>query len=677
MRAGPLAGHRTAVSITVVLIALTCACATGNRPAPPSSGLGLSDFDRSVRPQDDLYQFTNGGWLRRTPIPPDLSGTDSLTQLRLVAQEQQRAILEQAEHHPEDVQRRKLGDLYASFMDTNRINQLGASPLQPDFAEIDALKTPADLVKFLGRTQRDNRNILIALSINRNPMDSRTYLASVRGPGQTLLAEYYSRSDARSVAVRAQFLEYVAKMYTLAGLADPPGAARDVLALESRLVATMSSRVQLEDVVATHTSYPISAANQLTPGLDWTSYLSEAGINANELIIADRKYLTGLARLLTTVPMDTWKQYLRWRMISDNARYLSDEFVSTQFEFGKVLGGQLVNSERWRRGVAVVNEAMAFALGERYVAIHTTEETKRRVTELAQELITTFHRSIQRLDWMSPPTKAAAQAKLAKLAIKIGYPDMWRDYSALVIKKDDLFGNMRRAGQFHAARQVARLSHPADRAEWVMTPQTVNAHYEPGTNDVTIPAAILQPPFYDPAADNATNYGAIGALIGHEISHAFDDQGRLYDGDGNLHDWWSKADAAAFNAKTTVLVARYRSFSLAPGKRVNGKLTLSENIADLSGVTMAYRAYRDSLGTTVAPVLDGFTGDQRFFLGYGQIWRATDRPETMLKRLAEVHSPEKFRINGVVPNVDAFYTAFDVLQGDKLYLPPDQRIHIW
>jgi putative endopeptidase len=682
MTVGLHLGNRLLICASVAAVALTSACATDGGPAALGSGLELPGYDRSVRPQDNLYQFANGSWQDKTAIPADLSEFGSFTQLALDAQQHQRTIIEQAQNNPDgaDPDQRKIGDLYASFMDTATTNRLGATPLQPDFAAISALNTPADLVTFLGQMQRYGGSNPIGLSVSQDAKDAKSYITGLSQSGLNLPdRDYYLATDPKSAAVRAQFLDYVGKMWTLAGLPDPAGAARNVLDLETRLAQAQWTEVQNRDTVATYNKYTLTAADQVTPGLDWAGYLAAAGVNVPQLVISQPSYFTALAGMLKSVPMSSWKQYLQWQTISDDAPYLSDAFGNTRFDFvGKVLGGRQVNSERWKRGVASVNAAMGFALAKLYVAKYFTADAKARADDLTQKLIQTYRDSIQKLAWMSPPTRAAAEAKLNKLAVKVGYPNTWRDYSTLVIKRDDLVGNMRRAAQFESARNMAKLGKPVDREEWSMTPQTVNAYYDPSMNEIVFPAAILQPPFFDPSADDATNYGAIGAVMGHEISHAFDDQGRLYDGDGNLRDWWTPADATAFKAKTTALVARYNSFSPEPGEQVNGALTLGENIADLSGLTVAYRAYHDMLGAKTAPVLDGFTGDQRFFLGFAQIWRSEERPEELhAELLTDPHSPPVFRTNGVVPDVDAFYAAFGVKPGDKLYLPPAQRIHIW
>jgi putative endopeptidase len=681
MTRGPHLGRRLATLAATAAVCLSGAGCAGAPPAP-RSGLQLPGYDRGVRPQDDLYQFANGTWQDRTVIPADLSEYGAFVQLALRAQQDQRGIAEQAraDTASSDPDQRKIGDLYASFMDTDRTNQLGATPLKPDLSAISALNSPGDLVSYLGRMQRYGGSNPIGLGVSQDPKDATSYVTEADQSGLSLPnRDYYLDTDAKSVAVRAQYVTYVAAMWRLAGLPDPDGAAANILGFETQLARAQWTEVQNRDTIATYNKFTVPGAAKATPGLDWAALLSAAGIDARQLVIDQPSYFAALGTMLTSVPGNTWKQYLQWQAISDDAPYLSEAFVNTRFDFvGRVLGGRQRNTERWRRGVTAVNTAMGNALGRLYADRYFTAAARQRATDLADTLIKAYRGSIQKLDWMSPPTKAAAEAKLDKLAVKIGYPSTWKDYSSLVIKRDDLVGNMRRASAVAQAREVAKLGRPVDREEWFMTPQTVNAYYNPSMNEIVFPAAILRPPFFDAGADDATNYGAIGAVMGHEISHAFDDQGRLYDGDGNLRDWWTPSDVTAFKAKTQALVARYNSFSPGPGERVNGALTLGENIADLSGLTVAYRAYRASLGTGTAPVLDGFTGAQRFFLGFAQIWRSRVRPEQLhAQLLTDPHSPSRFRVDGVVPDVDAFYGAWGVKPGDKMYLPPEQRIHIW
>jgi predicted metalloendopeptidase len=674
---------RRPLTLTAAFAVVTALAAGCGGPAAVGSGLLLPGYDRSARAQDDLYEFADGTWQKQATVPPDLAEYGAFTELSLQAQREQRQLIEQAESDqsaPAGSNERKIGDLYASFMDSNRTNQLGATPLKADFDAINAVANPADLVRYLAEIQRYGATTPISLDIGQDDKDATSYITQVSQDGLVLPSrEYYLATDPQSVTVRNQYLAYIGKMWQLAGLPDPQGAATNVLNLETQLAKAQWTEVQNRDALATYNKFTVQAADQATPPLDWATYLGAAGINAPNLVITQPSYFTALAGMFTSVPLNVWKQYLQWHAISDSAPYLSDNFVSTRFDFaGKVLSGRQENSERWKRGVGAVDSAMGEAVGQLYVAKYFSATAKQRALDLVNNLLAAYRGSIQKVDWMTPPTKAAAEAKLSKLAVKIGYPDKWKDYSTLVVNRDDLLGNIRRAALVADHRAVSKLGKPVDRTEWGMTPQTVNAYYNASMNEIVFPAAILQPPFFDPNADPAVNYGAIGAVMGHEISHAFDDQGSKYDGYGNLHDWWTPADKTAFDTKTAALVARYNSFSPLPGQQVNGALTLGENIADLSGLTVAYRAYHAALGTGQAPVLDGFTGDQRFFLGFAQIWRSKQRPESVhAQLLTDPHSPPRFRVNGVVPDVDAFYTAFGVKPGDKLYLPPAQRIHIW
>jgi putative endopeptidase len=683
-RIGRLARPRGAAVVMVAAVAVVAGCATARPPAPPPvvSGLDLASYDRAVRPTDDLYRFANGGWLRDTQIPPDMSEYGAFSMLGQRAENDQRTLVEQAEQDtraPADSIQRKIGDLYASFMDTARLDQLRTAPLAPYFAAVDALRTPDDLVRHLGDIQRFGASNPIGLGVNQDAKDATRYVVDVSQGGISLPdQDYYLSADPKMATIRNQYRAYVAKMFTLAGQPDPDGAAGRVLDLETRLAKAQWSNVRNRDPLATYNRFTVADASKAT-GIDWAAYLTAAGVSQPDLVIDQPSFFTTLGQLVRTVPMDTWRQYLRWQLISDHAPFLSSDFVDTRFEFvGKVLGGREQNRERWRRGIAAVNIAMGEALGQLYVQRYFTPKAKQRADELVRNILRAYQSSIDTLDWMSPPTKAAAKYKLAKLAVKIGYPAQWKDFGALHISRDDLVGNMDRAARLEHQRALDKLGKPVDRGEWFMTPQTVNAYYNATMNEIVFPAAILQPPFFDQNADDAVNYGAIGAVIGHEMSHGFDDQGRRYDGDGNLRDWMAPEDAAAFTKKTQALSAQYNGYSPLPGLHVNGELTLGENIADLSGLTVAYRAYQASRAGNPAPVMDGFTGDQRFFLGYGQIWRSKQRAEALrVSLLTDPHSPGEYRANGVVSNVDGFYQAFDVRPGDKLYKAPADRIHIW
>jgi predicted metalloendopeptidase len=674
-------------------LALVAGCANaqhggGAPPAPATSGLELPGYDRSVRPTDDLYRFANGTWLRTTHIPPDLSEIGSFTTLSLQSQAEQRTLIEQAARTGRDdsyhdptvaANARKIGDLYASFMDSARLDRLGAAPLRPYFAAVDALTKPADLLRHLGAIQRFGATNPIGLTVDQDAKDATRYITDVFQDGLSLPdRDYYLSNDQKMVDIRTRYRAYMVKMLGLAGLPDPDGTAARVLDLETKLAAASWTNVQNRDAQATYNKFTLADATDRT-GIDWSGYLDAAGVHQPVLDIAQPSYFSGLAGLLRDVGLDTWKQYLKWHLIEDYAPYLSAEFVNTRFDFvGKVLGGRQQNAERWRRGVTAVNSAMGEALGQLYVQKYFPPGAKQRADALVRQIMGAYRASIDGLDWMGPQTKRVAKQKLDKMAVKIGYPSKWKDYSSLVVRRDDLVGNLDRAARLQHQRALDKLGKPVDRTEWFMTPQTVNAYYSPAMNEIVFPAAILQRPFFDPKADDAVNYGAIGSVIGHEISHAFDDQGSKYDAEGNLRDWWTPADAKAFKAKTQALVAQYNSYEPLPGLHINGELTLGENIADLSGLTVADRAYQASLAGRPAPTLDGFTGQQRFFLGFAQIWRTKERPESeRMSLLTDEHSPGEFRCDGVVPNVDAFYTAFGVKPGDKLYKPPGQRIHIW
>jgi putative endopeptidase len=675
--------RRLAVLMAGAAVGVSTACGgSAPPPPPPNSGLELGGFDRAVRPQDDLFNFANGAWMRNTQIPPDMSEYGAFSKLSEESVANQRTLIEAAQNDrdaPADSDQRKIGDLYASFMDTARLDQLRAAPLAPDFAAVDRLATPTDLIRHLGDIQRFGASNPIGLSVSQDSKEATSYVTDVFQGGTSLPdRDYYLSSDKKFTDIRDKYRAYTAKMLTLAGLPDPDGTATRILDLETKLAASGWTKIQNRDPLATYNKFTVADATKAT-GLDWATYLAAAGVTQPQLVVSQPSFFAALSKLVTDVPLDTWKQYLKWHLIEDYAPYLSNDFISTRFDFvGKVLGGREQNRERWQRGVAAVNGVLGEPLGRLYVAKFFVPEAKQRAEALVRNLLDAYRRSIDALDWMSPRTKAAARAKLDKLAVKIGYPNQWRDFSKLEIKRDDLIGNLERAARLEHQRALDKLGKPVDRNEWFMTPQTVNAYYSPTMNEIVFPAAILQPPFFDARADDAVNYGAIGAVIGHEISHAFDDQGRRYDGDGNLRDWWTPEDAQRFTAKTQALVAQFNGYQPLPDAHVNGELTLGENIADLSGLTVAQRAYQASLAGRPAAVIDGFTGDQRFFLGFGQIWRTKERDESLRTGLlTDPHSPGPFRANGVVTNVDAFYQAFDLKPTDKLYKPPANRIHIW
>jgi putative endopeptidase len=499
--------------------------------------------------------------------------------------------------------------------------------------------------------------------------------------GISLPDESYYRED-KFQPIRDQFADHVAKMLELAGIPDAKQAATRVMAVETALARNHWDRVKSRDRTLTYNKMDTKALAKLSPEVDWDAYFTELGAKGiNEVIVRQPDFLTAMSKELDSVALADWKLWLKWQVVHDAAPLLSKPLVDENFAFfGRVLTGAPENRPRWKRGVAIVETTIGEAVGKLYVARHFPPEAKARMQELVANLIAAYHDDISSLDWMSPETRKHALEKLAKFTPKIGYPDKWRDYSSLTTDRNDLVGNIRRASEFETARELAKLGKPVDRSEWRMTPQTINAYYNPTMNEIVFPAAILQPPTFDMAADDAVNYGAIGAIIGHEIGHGFDDQGSKFDGDGNMVNWWTKQDRTEFDKRAKMLIDQYSGFAPAqlPGQKVNGALTVGENIGDLGGLSIAFKAFRRSLGGRESPVIDGLTGDQRFFIGYAQAWRTKARDAEVARRLAtDPHSPPEFRCNGVVRNLPEFYAAFGVKEGDKLWLPPERRVRIW
>ncbi|MBV8993279.1 MAG: M13 family metallopeptidase [Pseudonocardiales bacterium] len=635
-----------------------------------------------MRVQDDLFRFTNGQWLRTTEIPPDRTRYGAFDALAEKSDQNLRTIVEDSAAHraAAGTPDQRIGDFYASFMDTAHLDALGAAPLRASLAHIDAIANPADVLRYFADSRQTGTPSPIALSIDQDARNANAYIPSVAQSGLSMPnRDYYLKTDPQFVTLRDQLRAYATRALGLAGVPDPAAEAGRVLAVETRLAEIQWTAAQDRDATATYNKFTVADATARTPGLDWQTYFDTARVHVSDFIISEPSFFTALGTALTTVPLADWKSYVRFKIIDDLSPYLSNDFVTARFEFrGRDLAGQQEMRPRWKRGVSAVDDAMGDLLGQRYVHQYFPPDAKKRIDALIGKLIDAYRSSIDGLDWMSDATKAEARDKLSKLAVKIGYPSKWKDYSKLTVTRDDLVGNVLRSSQLEYQRNIDRLGKPVDREEWFTTPQTVNAYYNPTRNDITFPAAILQPPFFDPKADDAVNYGGIGAVIGHEISHAFDDQGRKFDGTGNLRDWWTPQDVQRFTARTQALAAQYSAYEPLPGEHINGELTLGENIADLSGLTVARRAYELSLGGRPATVLDGFTGEQRFFLGFAQVWRGKVRDQDLRAQLlSDPHSPNEFRANGVVSNLPEYYAAFGVKPGDKLFRPPDQRVKIW
>jgi putative endopeptidase len=660
--------------------------AAGGTAAPsPALALGVdtTGFDRGVRPQDDFFQFVNGSWIRSTQIPADRSSTGTFLLLRDNAQAALRAIIDSVSAAPNAAgsEGQKVGDLYRSFMDTARIDQLGVAPVRGDLQRIAAVTGRGEYPRLFAEMRRMGVGTPFSFSVGQDQGNSSRYAVMV---GQSGLGmpdrEYYLVDNERNTTIRQAYVTYLETLLRLAGNPDPAGGARRVLAFETEMARVQWDRTRNRDRNATYNPTAVRDLQARTPGFQWAPYFSTAGLSGvDSVIVRQPDYLNAVDALLAATPVEDVKTYVTARMLDAASQYLSRDFRQARFAFrGRVLSGQEQERPRWQLGVTAVEGALGEAVGELYVQRHFSADSKARMEVLVANLMAAYRQAIDELEWMSPATRAQAQDKLSKFTVKIGYPEEWEDYSALEIRPDDLLGNMRRTGAFEYAEMIGRLGNPVDRTEWGMTPQTVNAYYNPVNNEIVFPAAILQPPFFNPTADDAVNYGAIGAVIGHEISHGFDDQGRKSDGEGNLRDWWTPEDAAAFEQRATMLAEQYGAFEPLPGVRVNGRLTLGENIGDVSGVAIAYRAYRNSLQGRAAPTIDGWTGDQRFFLGYAQIWRSMAREQALRQQLlTDSHSPGMYRTNGVLANVPAFYEAFNVRPGDKMYLPPERRVKIW
>ncbi len=648
------------------------------------SGVDRSGFDTKVRAQDDFFRYVNGGWIARTEIPPDRAIYGSFLVLREQSESNLRAIIEElaAKTASSDgSEASKIGLLYKSFMDEARADRLGIKPIEADLDRIDAIADKAALIPAMAAFQREGARGLFAAFVSTDAKRSDRYIVYLSQAGISLPDESYYREE-KFQPIRQQYLAHVEKMLDLAGIAEPKKAAARVMAVETALASHHWDRVKNRDRTLTYNKVDRKALGALAPGFNWNDWLKASGVpSIDELIVRQPDYMTAMGKTLESVPLDDWKVWLKWHVLHAAAPFLSKPFVDEDFAFfERTLTGAPEIRPRWKRGVAAVQEAMGEAVGKIYVAKHFPPEAKSQMQELVHNLIEAYREDIRDLPWMSPETRKRALEKLGKFKPKIGYPNKWRDYSRLELVEGDLLTNMRRANVFEVERNLAKLGKPVDRDEWDMTPQTVNAYYNPGMNEIVFPAAILQPPFFDMKADDAVNYGAIGAVIGHEIGHGFDDQGSKSDGDGNLVNWWTEPDRKEFEARTKKLIDQYSGFEPAelPGQKVNGAMTIGENIGDLGGLTIAYKAYHRSLLGREAAVIDGLTGDQRLFIGYGQAWRIKARQAYLAKQLAvDPHSPAEFRCNGVLRNVPEFYAAFDVKPGDKLWLAPEQRVRIW
>jgi putative endopeptidase len=655
----------------------------------PTPGIDATALSKQVRAQDDLFRHVNGTWLDNTEIPEDKAIYGSFHMLADASEEAVKLILEEAAANPKPGVSQQIGDLYACFLDEAKANQLGAEPIKDDLKQVAELSSIGEATRLLGEFERTGTSGIFGMYVDNDPNDPTRYQVNLYQGGLGLPDEAYYREDKHKEILEA-YQVHVGKMFALAGWDkdQAAAAAKTVVELETTLASKHWDNVATRDADKTNNPTKFADLQKLTPTFDWNLWFEGSGIDKKvleESIVMMPSFFEGLSSVYSEQNLDALKTWLSWNVISSKAAYLSQEFVDERFSFyGTKLTGAPVNRARWKRAVSLVEGSLGEAVGKIYVEKYYPPEAKAKMDQLVEYLIQAYRESIQELAWMSDETKKKALVKLDKFTPKIGYPTKWKDYSSIVIDRDDLVGNVKRVTSWNLDREMKKIGSPIDREEWFMTPQTVNAYYNPGFNEIVFPAAILQPPFFSLESDDAVNFGAIGAVIGHEIGHGFDDQGSKYDGDGALISWWSDADRKSFEERTASLISQFNELSpeqLPDENKVNGELTIGENIGDLGGLGIAYRAYllslKDNGGSEPAPI-DGLSSKQRLFLSWAQAWRTKGRDEMVLQRLAtDPHSPPEFRCNQIVRNIDAFYEAFELSPSDKLWLDQAQRVSIW
>jgi putative endopeptidase len=671
------------LSTFVASVLLFESCKDSKSQEELGSGIYVNNMDTTVSPGDNFTQFVNGNWMNKTKIPADKASYGASYILFEKSQDNVKAIIENAAKTKgaDGSEEQKIGDFYESFLNQQVRDSIGLSPLNTEFKKIDAITTPKDLAAYFAYANKYGITVPFNISISEDFKDPKKYMLMTWQGGLGLPErEYYLNKDAKSIALRTKYQAHIANMFGLAGIPDAKAKATQILALETLIASKHMKKEETRNMAGLYNKYDVKKLNTLMPDFDWTTLLKESGVDKSDsLVIAQVQYTKDLNAIIKQTPVDVWKNYFKWSSLNNASTYLTAALDKEHFDFySKTLNGVQEQRPQWRRAVDLVNGSMGEMVGKLYVEKHFPAEAKDRMLKLVDNLLKSYESSIKELDWMSPDTKKQALDKISKFTPKIGYPDKWRDYGSLKVVKNDLYGNVKRATEFEYNRNVNKLGKPVDRTEWGMTPQTVNAYYNPPMNEIVFPAAILQPPFFDMKAEDAVNYGGIGAVIGHEIGHGFDDQGSTFDGNGVMRNWWTDKDQSEFKKRTTALVAQYNSFKAFPDLAVNGAFTLGENIGDLGGLSIALKAYKKSLDGKPAPVLDGFTGEQRVLIGWGQVWLNKSRDEALRNQIGtDPHSPAKFRVNGVVRNVPEFYTAFNVKPGDSLYLAPEKRVKIW
>ena len=648
------------------------------------SGIDKANISQTLSPGSDFYEYVNEGWLKKTEIPPDRSNYGAFSVLEDETLAAVRAIIDEAAadtNAEAGSDRQKVGDFYRSYTDLKRRNELGIEPIKPLLAEVAAIQDKQQIMPTAASLYRRGVGGVLSTYVEPDARRSDQYALYLSQSGISLPdRDYYLKDDARYREVQTALRAYVRDMLSAIGIEDSEKKAQQIYDLETELARVQWTNVANRDPVTTYNKMTHEDLARKVPHLQWPGFVSGAGFEKeNSVIVRQVSFLEGVNKLIDSVPLETWKAYFAYQVIDSYAPILSEELEKRHFDFHETaISGVAEQKPLWRRGVEATNRVVGEMVGKLYVEKHFSPAAKARMLELVDNLKVAAASRIDQLEWMSAATKRQAREKLSKFSTKIGYPDKWKDYSKLTIKEGDIVGNYMRASQFEIGRDIDKLGSPIDRTEWHMTPQTINAYYNPLMNEIVFPAAILQPPFFNMQADDAVNYGGIGAVIGHELSHGFDDKGSQYDGDGNLRNWWSEADRTEFERRAAALVKQYNNYKPFEDMNVNGELTLGENIGDLGGLNFAYTAYQTSLDGKPAPEIDGLTGDQRFFLGWGQVWRRLYRePELRRRLLGDPHSPSRYRVNGIVSNMEAFYKAFNVKPDEAMFIPSENRVRIW
>ena len=676
----------TVLSIFVCCMLLTINPANAQKKSKQihKEYIDRSNMDISVKPGDNFYLYANGNWIKNNPVPPSKTRWGSFDVLRLNSSERLRQLAEAAAADPsKDSIYQRVGDFYASGMDTVAIDKRGYDPIKPMLQELNSAMDKQQVLDMIASIRTIGfGSPLFRFSVGQDDKNVNQYIPQLSQGGTTLPdRDYYLKNDQRSKKIRAAYLSFMTDMFKMTGTnnADAAKKAQSILDLETGLAQLQMSRVEMRDPQKTYNKFSLADFSKETPGMDWKSLLKTMQVeNADSLIVDNPDFFKGADALFKAVPLDTWKSYLEWQVIKSSSPILSSAFVIRQFEFGKVLSGQKEITPRWQNLTAILDWSLGDLVGQLYVAKYFTEASKQRMLALVKNVQQTFADRIQRLTWMSDSTKQQALIKLHAIVNKIGFPDKWETYPGVVIHSDDYFGNWESIAKFRYHKMVNRMGKPVDKTEWDMTPPTINAYYNPSNNEIAFPAGILQYPFYDFGADDAINYGGAAAVIGHEMTHGFDDQGRKYDANGNLNDWWTKQDADKFNALAQKVVNQYDAFTVNDSLHVNGKLTIGENLADLGGLNIAYEAFKKTPEGMSDKKIDGFTPDQRFFLSWAQVWRANTLPESASQLiLVDPHSPGMYRCNAPISNMDSWYKSFDIKPGDKMYKSEQDRIKIW